>query len=143
MFSKSCEYAIKVMAFIAFRQAKSKELIGLDPISEAIDSPKAFTAKILQQLTKAELLKSVRGRTGGFYLDQNREIVIADIVRAIDGSKILDGCLLGFGECQDENPCVLHHQIKKERSSLKNRLNSTDIYTIAKRVSRKKAYFKE
>lgn len=143
MFSKSCEYAIKIMTFIAFRQAKSKELIGLDSISKAIDSPKAFTAKILQQLTKAGLLKSVRGRTGGFYLDKNRDVFIGDIVRAIDGSKILEGCLLGFGECQDENPCVLHHQIKKERKSLKNRLNSTDIYTVAKRVNTKKAYFKE
>ncbi len=143
MFSKSCEYAIKVMAFIAFKQAKSKELIGLEAISAAIDSPKAFTAKILQQLTKADLLKSSRGRSGGFYLDDNREVMIADIVRAIDGHKMFDGCLLGFGECQDENPCVLHHQVKKERNALNNRLSATGIKQVAKKVHRQKAYFKE
>jgi Rrf2 family protein len=143
MFSKSCEYAIKIMAFIAYQQSKSKELVGLDAISETIDSPKAFTAKILQQLTKARLLKSTRGRTGGFFLDNNQNISLADIVKAIDGPKLFEDCLLGFDKCQDDNPCVLHYQLKKERNSLKNKLLSTDIHTIAKRVNRQKAYFKE
>lgn len=143
MFSKSCEYAIKIMAFIAYKQTKSKELVGLETISEAIDSPKAFTAKILQQLTKSKLLKSTRGRTGGFLLEEGKIINLADIVRAIDGSKLFEDCLLGFDKCQDDNPCVLHHQLKKERNNLKNRLLSTDIQTIAKRVNRQKAYFKE
>lgn len=143
MFSKSCEYAIKIMAFIAYKQTKSKELVGLETISEAIDSPKAFTAKILQQLTKSKLLKSTRGRTGGFLLEEGKIINLADIVRAIDGSKLFEDCLLGFDKCQDNNPCVLHQQLKKERNNLKNRLLSTDIQTIAKRVNRQKAYFKE
>lgn len=143
MFSKSCEYAIKIMAFIAFKQAKSKELVGLDVISEAIDSPRAFTAKILQQLTKARLLKSTRGRTGGFFLDKNQNLSLADIVKAIDGPRLFEDCLLGFDKCKDDNPCVLHHQLKKERNTLKSKLLSTDIKTIAKRVNRQKAYFKE
>ncbi len=131
------------MAFIAFRQTKSEELVGLDAISKAIDSPKAFTAKILQQLTKSKLLKSTRGRTGGFFLENDKQISLADIVKAVDGSKLFEGCLLGFDKCRDNNPCVLHHHLAKNRKGLKNRLESTDIFTIAKRVNSQKAYFKE
>lgn len=143
MFSKSCEYAIKIVAFVAFKQNKSEQLIGLEDISNAIDSPKAFTAKILQELTKAHLLNSTRGRSGGFYLNDQKEVFIADIIKAIDGPKLLDGCLLGFGECQDENPCILHQQVKGERQKLKQKLSTTPINKIAKRVNQKKAYFKE
>lgn len=143
MFSKSCEYAIKIVAFVAYQQHKSTQLVGLEDISDAIDSPKAFTAKILQKLTKANLLNSTRGRSGGFYMNDQKEVVIADIIKAIDGPKLLEGCLLGFGKCQDENPCILHQQVKRERKQLKQKLSTTSIHKIAKRVNRKKAYFKE
>ena len=51
MFSKTCEYGLRAVIFIA-QQTKSEKKVGITTISEAIASPQAFTAKILQQLTK-------------------------------------------------------------------------------------------
>lgn len=143
MFSKSCEYAIKIMTYIDHRQRQDNEMVGLSEISQAIDSPKAFTAKILQQLTRAKLLESMRGRSGGFFIQKDKEVFLADIVQAIDGNKILNGCMLGFGECSAVNPCVVHHQLKDEREQLKEKLCRTPLHRITKKVNEQNAYFKE
>ncbi|NEV93708.1 Rrf2 family transcriptional regulator [Psychroflexus sp. YR1-1] len=143
MFSKRCEYAIKIMTFIAHQQKKSNKKVDVDAISKAIDSPKAFTAKILQDLVKSDLLVSTRGRFGGFSLSAQIDINLKQIIEAIDGHKLLEGCLLGFGACSEKNPCVVHHQLKSAREILKLKLRDTNLEIIAKRVNEKNAYFKE
>ena len=60
MFSKACEYAIKASIFIAISSYNNKK-VSPKEISEEIDSPKAFTAKILQELAKNEIIKSTKG----------------------------------------------------------------------------------
>ncbi|MET0760542.1 MAG: transcriptional regulator, partial [Flavobacterium sp.] len=47
MFSKTCEYGIRASIFIA-SQSYQNNRIGLKDIAKKIDSPEAFTAKILQ-----------------------------------------------------------------------------------------------
>ena len=69
MFSKTCEYGLRAAIYIA-QQAKKNEKIGITAIAEAIDSPQAFTAKILQQLTKKNIVQSIKGPYGGFYIDE-------------------------------------------------------------------------
>lgn len=143
MFSKRCEYAIKIMTFIAHQQKKSIKKVDVEEISNAIESPKAFTAKILQDLVKSDLLASTRGRFGGFSLPAQVNISLSQIIEAIDGKKLLNGCLLGFGTCSEKNPCVVHHQLKSAREILKLKLNETTLDIIAERVNEKNAYFKE
>lgn len=143
MFSKRCEYAIKIMTFIAHQRIKSDKKVDVDAISNAIDSPKAFTAKILQDLVKSNLLLSTRGRSGGFSLPSQFDISLSQIIEAIDGKKLLEGCVLGFEICSEKNPCVVHHQLKTARETLKIKLQETNLDIIAKRVNEKNAYFKE
>ena len=67
MFSKACEYGIRASIFIA---KNSFEGIRVSPkeISEEINSPQAFTAKILQALVRNHVIKSVKGAYGGLKL---------------------------------------------------------------------------
>ena len=63
MFSKATEYALRATIFLAQKSSEENKL-GIDEIATAIDSPKSFTAKILQQLTKDNrVVSSVRGRS--------------------------------------------------------------------------------
>ncbi len=89
MFSKSCEYGIKATAFIAV-EAERNQRVSLKAIAKAIDSPVAFTAKILQQLARTGIIDSILGATGGFEIQQSRisKITLSEIVSAIDGDKI-------------------------------------------------------
>lgn len=61
MFSKSCEYAIRATIYIA-KQTKQDKRVGIKDIANAINSPNAFTGKILQQLSKAKIIESAKDR---------------------------------------------------------------------------------
>lgn len=135
MFSKTCEYAIKIMVFIKTLEAKGNH-VGLKTIAKEIDSPQAFTAKILQRLVRANLLTSVRGPHGGFKINDRRgPIYLKDIVQAIDGDALLTNCVLGFEKCSSEEPCAVHYKFVEIRDQLKRTLSDTHIEEIAGIVS--------
>jgi Rrf2 family iron-sulfur cluster assembly transcriptional regulator len=61
MFSKSTEYALRAVIYIAREGTKDSKL-GIAEIAASIDSPRSFTAKILQLLTADnKIISSVRG----------------------------------------------------------------------------------
>jgi len=128
MFSKACEYGIRATLFIAQNSAVNNR-VSLKEISEKIDSPEAFTAKILQQLARNEIIVSYKGPNGGFQIDEDRLEVIHlnEIVDAIDGDAIYRGCGLGLKECNASAPCPLHDQFMTIRNDLKQMLESTTI----------------
>ena len=60
MFSKACEYGIKASIFIALCSYKGVR-VSLKSIAKEINSPEAFTAKILQDLVRHDVINSVKG----------------------------------------------------------------------------------
>ncbi len=126
MFSRACEYAIKIMIFIAANEQEGRRT-NLKDVTEAIASPEAFTAKILQQLVKGRLLESFRGPGGGFVLPRGREVLLHDIVVTIDGEHLLKDCVLGLPECSGENPCPVHDKFITIRNHLNETLLSTKV----------------
>ena len=115
------------MIYLSSRKLEDNARFGLDEIADAIDSPKPFTAKILQQLARAELLDSVRGRSGGFSLPPKKDITLTDVIAAIDGKKLIKGCVLGFRECSDLTPCPIHHRFKPVRQAMTETFDSTSL----------------
>lgn len=136
MFSKACEYGIKAAVFIAVR-SKQGSRVSLNEIAGAINSPIAFTAKVLQQLTRNKIVDSVRGPSGGFEIkNKNAEkIMLSSIVSAIDGDSVYNGCGLGFRNCNENRPCPVHHKFTKIRSDLKKMLETTSLSDLSKDIN--------
>lgn len=127
VFSKTCEYAIRAVFYIAKCSQQGKK-VGFKEIAENINSPEHFLAKILQKLSKEGLIQSSKGPSGGFYLDaSNSHRPLADIVIAIEGSEIFTGCGMGLSYCSEENPCPLHNDFKEIRNNLSKMLKTTTI----------------
>ena len=126
MFSKSCEYGLRAVLYIGNKTSKKKK-ISLTTIASEINSPPAFTAKILQQLTKNNIVSSVKGPYGGFYIDEENlnTILLSDVVNIFDGNSIYTGCGLGLSKCDSKSPCPLHHKFIEIRANLKEMLNIT------------------
>lgn len=125
MFSKACEYALKIMIYLSSVQSEGR-LAGLKEVASSIDSPEAFTAKILQQLVRASLLQSLRGPNGGFRV-VDRPITMLEVVNAIDGDRIIKGCVLGLDECSSVHPCPAHNNFVVIREQLKGVLDNTQL----------------
>lgn len=122
MFSKTCEYAIRSLIYIA-RNSVDGEKVKIKDIAEGLNSPQSFIAKILQDLRKKNFVQSVKGLNGGFFVTEKElTFTLDDIVRAIDGDRLLDGCVLGLPECGGNHPCPVHHQMKPIKDQLKKTL---------------------
>ena len=127
LFSKTCEYAIRAVFFIASKTARG-ERVGVKEIAEGIDSPEPFLAKILQDLSRKRLVNSAKGPTGGFYLDEaSLKRPLSEIVEVIDGNSLFTGCALGLKQCSEINPCPLHHQFKDIRNQISDMLHEVTI----------------
>jgi len=88
-------------------------------ITDALIIPYHFLSKNMQTVTKAGLVESKRGITGGVRLAKPAaDIKILDIIRTIDGDKYFDMCILGIGLCEAENPCALHEEWAKRKDEL-------------------------
>lgn len=143
MFSKACEYAIRATIYIA-RQSREGLRASLVDISHEIDSPVAFTSKILQQLVKAGIIFSTRGQTGGFYMEASKieSKSVAEIVSAIDGDAIYTHCGLGLKECSGTEPCPVHKKFVEIRENLRSVLESTTISDMASSLKNGLTYLK-
>lgn len=134
MFSKACEYGIRASLFIA-RESKKERRTSLKEIAASINSPEAFTAKILQKLVQRNIINSAKGPQGGFFVTpENQKRVLADIVKAIDGDAIMTGCALGLEKCSEEHPCPIHFDFAEIRNNLKNMLEKTTILELTSRL---------
>lgn len=143
MFSKACEYSIRATIFIATCTLQGRRT-NLKEISEEIDSPMAFTAKLLQQLSHHQIVKSVKGIHGGFEIgaDKMQSLKLSDVVDVIDGDAIYTRCGLGLKSCSSDNPCPLHSHFKSIRSDLKTMLESTGIERLSRDLMNGKARLK-
>ncbi|HKZ53319.1 MAG TPA: Rrf2 family transcriptional regulator [Candidatus Acidoferrales bacterium] len=136
MFSRSAEYAVRAMVFLA--NQPPGRLTGAREVSEAEQIPGAFLWKILQNLTRRKLIRSFKGVHGGYELARPAvEITLEDIVEATDGQEVVTGCVLGLAECSEENPCPLHNSWKEVKTKLTEMLEQTTLADLAE-VARKR-----
>jgi len=132
MFSKSTEYALRAIIYLAQKSSVEKK-IGITEVAQAIDSPKSFTAKILQKLTRDnKLISSVTGPSGGFYLtEQAKKKSLLDVLTMLEDEGIITGCILGLKECSEKNPCPMHFVYKQIKPQLLDMLDHKTIQELA------------
>ena len=132
MFSKPCEYGIRAAIFIASESYQNNR-VGLRDIAEKIDSPEAFTAKILQILSKNNIIHSIKGVGGGFEIPKEKmsQIKLSQIVTALDGDRVFTGCGLGLNQCSEDHPCPVHDKFKSIRNELAFMLENTNLEELA------------
>lgn len=135
MFSKATEYALRATIFIAQKGSEMTKL-GIDEIAQAIDSPKSFTAKILQLLSRDNsIVSSVRGPNGGFYLTEKaKQLPIRIILQAMGEEERLEKCVLGLKQCSETQPCPMHLQFKPIRKQLKDLFANKSIQEFASEI---------
>ncbi|ANH82010.1 Rrf2 family transcriptional regulator [Niabella ginsenosidivorans] len=142
MFSKTCEYAIRAVLFIAHKSEGGNK-VSIKDIARGIDSPEHFVAKILQNLSKKGLLQSQKGPAGGFYLDDaSRKHSLADIVKAIDGDKLFSGCGLGLKQCSETRPCPIHNEYKEIRKKLISMLEKARVGIFSEELAKNMLFLK-
>jgi len=139
IFSSSTEYAIRGLSDLAGRSVTG--CVMLDDLVKGTDLPRDFLAKIFQKLVHAGILRSSKGRGGGFTLARpSHEITIMHVVEAIDGPQPLDRCVVGLEKCNDQMPCPQHDLYKPIRQRLKDYLQTTTLADLASSLRAKASW---
>jgi Rrf2 family protein len=82
--SRSTGYALVAVGYIAMNYKEGAVLAAR--ISKEYGIPLEYLLKILQQLVRANVLRSKRGPRGGFFLARPAEsITLLEIIEAVDG----------------------------------------------------------
>ena len=140
MFSNSSKYALKAVLYLAVNSSESNKIMAKN-ISDPINVPPAYIAKLLQELSKHNIVSSTRGPKGGFYLnDANRAISLIEIINVIDGENRLNSCLLSLQNCDSDKPCPLHVLAGPFRTELLKNLESNTIEDMIKDINSGKSF---
>ena len=107
MLSQTGRYALMALDYLATYDDGGYKLVK--EISAKLAIPQQYLSKILHTLACEGLLKSQRGRSGGFRLSRPAEqITLYEIIDPIDHLDRLGTCIMGDQPCGKDNHCALH-----------------------------------
>ncbi len=107
MLSKKTQYAFRALSYLAEHYGEGPVLISQISVTKNI--PLKFLENILNELKKADLLESKKGKGGGYTLKlPPKKIPLAKVIRIVDGPIALLPCVsLNFYRkcpgCDEEN----------------------------------------
>ena len=108
MISKTAEYALRAMTFLAMEPGRARTVRD---IAERTRVPEGYLSKVMQNLCRAGLVRSQRGLYGGFTLEHApAELSILDIVDAVDPLQRIRTCPLGLPSHGAEL-CPMHRRL--------------------------------
>jgi Rrf2 family protein len=140
MLSNTCKTAIKAVIFLCSK-FDTKGNASLKEIAEYINANEHTVGKILQILVKQNIIKSMKGPSGGFYISkEQQEQPIINIVEAIDGKEIFSSCGLGLSKCSSSHPCPIHDEYKKARDIIEKLFRQKRVLDLCKPVNMGLAY---
>jgi Rrf2 family protein len=132
--TRAADYAVRVMIHLAGLPPGTRASRG--ELARAAECPEQFLSKVLQSLTRAGLVISHRGNTGGFELPgAHRETSILNVVQAIEGPVRLNLCLTSDHACSRQESCPAHGVWAEAQEAMLDVLESVSIGRLADKVA--------
>ena len=140
MISQKARYALRALLYLAVRGSDGPVQAAEIAAHEHI--PRKFLEAILAELKKPGIVKSHRGRHGGYTLGRPaKAISFADVLRVTDGPLALSPCVSVMAyqkceDCYDETLCVIRKALLAARDSTAKILEARDLATAAAQLKK-------
>ncbi len=132
MLSKTAEYALRTVACLAGDAGHAE---SADLLCEQTRVPRRYLHKVLQDLVKAELVRSRSGPGGGYSLSRlPDEITILDVVNAVAPLERIRHCPLGLPS--HTSLCPLHQELDKAYAATEEAFSRVTIGQVLRSESR-------
>jgi len=140
MISNSAKYALIAVIYLGTNSSEEHKILAKD-LSHNTGVPKAYLSKLMQALTKENLISSVRGPKGGFYLtDDEKNQFLIDIVTAIDGEHRIKKCILTLHNCDASHHCPLHNLVSDSKNDFLKKFQETKIKDLVEDIKLGKSF---
>ena len=127
-FSKTTEYALQIMSFIA---AEENKFYSANEIYEALQIPFRYLRKQMTILSKTGLIESKQGKYGGYRLSKKtNEISLLDIVNVTEVTSLYNICFFAYQNCSLKAKCRMHDKWVSVRNSVIEILKTTSLKDI-------------
>ncbi|MEE9562952.1 MAG: Rrf2 family transcriptional regulator [Thermoanaerobaculia bacterium] len=129
MLSTTAQYALRALGCLASR-GDGVVVLGRE-LAEETGVPASYLSKVLLVLNRAGLVEATRGTGGGYRLAKPpEEIALIEIVGPIDDVGRLEECLMGLGECSEQDPCAMHdwwHRVRRDYLEMLRQTSLADV----------------
>ena len=126
--TKDIDYAVRALFYIASSKAK---VVSAAQLVKELKISRAFLRKILQLLSKHNILKSVKGKGGGFSLGlPTRKIFLNDLMKIFHGRLTFINCVFNNKVCSNKKVCPLRKKIKNIEKHVENELKEISIHSL-------------
>ncbi len=127
MLNQTATYALRAMGYLANHNTSGPVQTAL--IAKQMEIPQNFLSKIMNRLSQAGIIQTVRGRGGGVRLSRPAaEILLVDVVNLFMKIDDFKNCFLGMHSC--DGTCGLHLRWRIVSEQFEKMLNDTTVDQI-------------
>lgn len=135
MISTKGRYALRIMIDLA--QHDSDIPVSVREIADRQDISGKYMEQIIGVLTRAGLLRSVRGAQGGYHLTKPaKEITVGMILRATEGDLAPAECVKSEVPCGRTNECSTRLVFEKVYSAINNVIDNVTLDELIPQCAR-------
>ncbi|MGA2409827.1 MAG: Rrf2 family transcriptional regulator [Candidatus Binataceae bacterium] len=137
MLSRKSKYALK--ALLVLTEEYGKDALLISEIADREKIPKRFLELILLELKNQGILRSKKGKGGGYALNKPPSAIsIGQVLRMVEGPLAPLPCVSQTSyerceECKDERTCGIRILMKEVRDTTARILDSTSLADVSKR----------
>jgi Rrf2 family protein len=129
--SRQTDYAVRVLLSLAKQPLGTR--LSSSTIGKEMLIPNAFLARIVAELARAGLVKTISGRGGGLQLARPAaSITLRDVVETMEGPFLLSECMTGKEACPFEGDCRVRLRWKGLQEVILAELDRTNLSILAK-----------
>jgi Rrf2 family protein len=132
-FSKKTTYSLR--ALLNLIPTYPDGCISVTTIARKEKISKKFLDQLFSQLNKVDIIKSKKGKYGGFCLNRHPgEILLIDIIEALDGPIAVAECANQYMKCAMRSDCKVNLLISDLQLLIKKYLERLTLKSLFERV---------
>ena len=110
--SRKVEYAL--IALLHMDRQRGNPLVSAKEIAETYHIPAELLGKVMQTLSRAGFVESVKGARGGYQLKRSiDELSVGKVLEAVEGPILIAPCCDGSDSCRQHDTCNIRGPIQR------------------------------
>ena len=128
LITRDTDYSIRALIYIARNKDR---IVSITELVKELGTPRPFLRKILQSLSTSGVLKSYKGKNGGFELARKQETIrLLDLMEIFQGKFKLTECLLKKKICPNQISCKLRAQLDSLEELVENKIKEITLASL-------------
>jgi Rrf2 family protein len=129
--SKTTSYSLRILIRLASLEG---EEITAGRLQQELAIPNRYLRRLLTELTKHGLIRSIQGRYGGYLLARRSDTIrISEVIEAIEDFESLNQCILGVPDCALKEKCAMHDIWEEIKNKMVSTFSGTSLHDLKNR----------